>query len=166
MQDNSGFCPCVAFSFCDSLLRILLDSLASCLCLLFTVFVQFRHCSVYFDSYSHSSAVLPLTWPRPGPFIPRPKERERVRERREGGRQGRDGGRNFGKLFSSQISITSVLDLITLLLPSVSLCVSGVAHVAVSGTDSWRWVIATFCSERGVSQSVEQEAKRGMNEQH
>ena len=27
----------------------------------FTVFVQFRHSSVYYDSYSHSRAVVPLT---------------------------------------------------------------------------------------------------------
>ena len=34
------------------------------------------HDSENCDSYSHSGAVLPLTRPRPGPCIPRPKERE------------------------------------------------------------------------------------------
>ena len=61
LQDNSGF-VLVPFSrsvtvCCESCLTVW----PAALCLLFTVFVQFRHGSVYYDSYSHSSAVLPLT---------------------------------------------------------------------------------------------------------
>ena len=55
---SSGFCPCVSFVCCVSCWTVLDQLLVSSFS---SVFVQFRHSSVHCDSYSHSSAVEPLT---------------------------------------------------------------------------------------------------------
>ena len=58
MQDVSGVCPLL----CDSLLRLSCLTVGQLLVSSFSsVFVQFRHSSVYCDSYSQSSAVVPLS---------------------------------------------------------------------------------------------------------
>ena len=77
-------CPCaVLSSLSDCCVSCLTVCLPAAWCPSLTVFVQFGHDSVHCDSYSHSSAVLPLTWPRSGPFHSASKrERERKKEKK------------------------------------------------------------------------------------